>query len=374
MRKQETTKRRIAHLIYSQKVGGSETVAANICSHLDRNCFDPMVLFFYKSHGSMPDILSHLGVPYHGFNICRKNILFRPFLIASLLNRLKIDILHVHHVPLYKGVANGVRFSKVKGVIVTEHAKFSISKSLQLQAACKNTAQAVKFFTVVSENLKKYFVEQLDIPSKSIRVINNGIDTKRFSPNGERKKFAEIIPLKNSKKIVINVGRFAEAKDHLTLLSAVHKVLQKRDDLHLVLVGDGELRSAIEMKIDELGLGNHVSLLGSRSDVDKLMPSADIFVLSSKREGLPMVLMEAMSSGLPVVATDVGGIAELVHNNVNGALVPPQNADSLAEAINTILEHPNKALQMGKSARNLIINRYSLDKISESYAALYNSI
>ncbi len=367
-------KRRIAHLIYSQKVGGSEIVAANICSRLDRNIFDPMVLFFYKSQGSMPDILSLLGVPCRGFNICRWNILFKSFLIASLLNRLKVDILHVHHVPLFKGVANGVRLSRVKGVVVTEHANFSISKNPKLQSACRKIAGSVDFFTVVSDNLKKYFVEELNIPEQYIRVIGNGIDTERFTLEKPKGKLLEIQALYKKKKILLNVGRFAEAKDHITLLSAVKKVVQKRDDLALVLVGDGELRPVIEQKIRELDLGNHVCLLGSRSDVDQLMADADIFVLSSKREGLPMVVMEAMASGLPVVATNVGGISEVVRDDINGTLVPPQNADLLAEAITNILEHPQKADDMGKSARKLIVDHYSLDKITDSYAALYNVI
>ena len=372
------TKLRVAHLIYSEKVGGSETVAANICSRLDRDRFDPMVLFYFKSQGSMPRILERLGVPCAGFGMTRSLFLLRPFLVARLLKRLKIDMLHVHHVRLYLRVASGARLARLKGIIVTEHAKFSISRSPRLQEGCRKTARSVDFFTVVSNNLKQYFVETLRVPESRIKVVPNGIDTRRFQPCTQRGELAALLPQgirdDKDKKIIITVGRFAEAKDHFTLLAAVRQLARHRQDFHLVMIGDGELHSAVEQRIKELELESYITTPGSRSDVDSLMPGADLFVLSSKREGLPMVVMEAMACGLPVVATKVGGIPEVVHHGENGALVPPGKPEQLAAALDSFLEDPQKAADMGHAARNLIAERYDLDVIAARYAALYSSL
>ena len=349
-------------------------VAANVCKHLDRRRFDPLVLFFYQSTGSMPEILNNLGVESHGLEIMRRHIFIRPFIVASALNRLGIDILHVHHVPLYNRVANGLKLSRVKGVVLTEHAKYSISRSGRLQQASRRAAGSVNFFTTVSSNLKNFFTAELGIPEQSIQVIHNGIDTRRFAPGKGGDTLRSIIPRRRYDKILINVGRLAEAKDHFTLLLMMKKLVQKDSNVILVLIGDGELRPAIEQKIEELSLENHVFLLGSRADVDDLMHQADLFVLSSKREGLPMVVLEAMASGLPVVSTDVGGISEVVRNSENGALVPPENPDRLAEAVQRILSDPKLSGHMGTSARDWIVRHYSLDNITKKYAALYRLI
>ncbi len=371
------TRIRVAHLIYSEKVGGSETVAANVCSRLDRHRFDPMLLFFYKSRGSMPQILSRLGVAHDGLNITRSSLVVRPFLVAAHLNRLRIDILHVHHVHLYRRVARGVRLSRVRGVVVTEHAKFSISRSASLQGWSRKTARRANIFTVVSNNLKNYFVEELDIPEQLIRVIYNGIDTERFVPRRGRGKLTDILAPANSGKdirIMISVGRLAEAKDHLTMLNALKMLRKQRNDFHLVLIGDGELRSTIGRQIRSLELSDNVTVAGSRSDVDDLMPAGDLFVLSSKREGLPMVIMEAMASGLPVVATAVGAVPEIIRDGENGLLVPPGDPRRLAAAINTLLDNRSRAVEMGHAGRRFIVGNHSLEAIAAQYAALYSAI
>lgn len=365
---------RVAHLIYSKKIGGSEMVAANVCSNLDHKHFDPMILFMYKSTGAMPEVLADLGIPFSGFELTRFSSLFRPLIIAGVLNRLKIDILHVHHIPLYMKVALGVQLSRVKGVVFTEHAKFSISRSARLQNGCRRAARDANFFTTVSDNLKQYFVEELGILEKSIEVVLNGVDTKRFSPDNGKGRLNELLPSTNKGKILISVGRLTEAKDQESLLIAIKKLVQNGVDIFLALVGEGELRSRIEGSIEQLGLGQRVFLLGNRTDVHELLPDATMFVLSSRREGLPMVLLEAMASGLPVVSTNVGGIPEVIKDGVNGFLVPPEASDLLAEKIALMVGQPEKARVMGATNRTMVTNNYSMQKTADQYAQLYESI
>ncbi|MBU0681019.1 MAG: glycosyltransferase [Proteobacteria bacterium] len=365
---------RVAHLIYSPQIGGSEMVAAHVCNNLDRSRFEPMVLFMYRSSGAMPEVLSRLGVPCHSFDMTRLSFLLRPFIVARILNKLQVDVLHVHHIPLYRRVAQGVRLSRVKGVVFTEHAKFSISRTPSLQEACRRAARQVAHFTTVSEDLKNYFVTQLDIPASAIQVILNGVDIKRFRPVNREKVGQKILPSSGGGKIMISVGRLTEAKDQVTLLRAMKLLMQKQINLSLVLVGEGELRPLLEKTIRELDLQKAVFLLGNRTDVDALLPHADLFVLSSRREGLPMVLLEAMACQLPVVSTSVGGIPEVVQDGVNGLLVDPENPEALAAKIAVLLTQPDMASKMGAANRQKVVAEYSMAQTAERYGQLYEQV
>ena len=368
------SKIKVGHLIYSKKVGGSEIVAANVCSALDRSQFDPLVLFMLKSQGEMSQILHELYVPCKCLNLPWRPLPFESLYIAHLLNRLRVDILHIHHIPLYLRVIKAVKMSRVRGVVFTEHAKYSIEKSKKLQNACRLAAQQANAFTTVSADLKEYFVRELNLSDDLVQVILNGVDVRRFKPDKKSSVLRSMLPENFTGKILIHVGRLVEAKDHETLLTAMNQVVRIGHEVFLFLIGEGELKPVIEQRISELRLTDHVKMLGMRSDVDQLLLGADIFVMSSKREGLPMVLMEAMSCALPVIATDVGGISEIVNDQESGLLVAPENPYLLARAIEGICNRADGGSALGKKARQIIIENYSLEATAESYAELYNKI
>ncbi len=349
-------------------------VAAGVCSNLDRTRFDPVVLFMDKSTGPMPEILTRLSVPFDGFDMTRLSRPLRPLIVAWVLNRLKIDVLHVHHLPFYTRTAFGARLAGVKGVVFTEHSKHELSQSQRLQNDCRKAARTAAHFTVVSAELKAFFVNELGIPDESVRVIKNGVDTKRFRPLAGGAERPRVLPSSGKGHTLISVGRLHEAKDHVTLLRAIKRLVMKNVQISLVLVGEGELRGLVENTVNELGLQAHVHLLGNWTNVEDLLPHADLFVLSSRHEGLPMVLLEAMSCGLPIVTTAVGGIPEIVEDGVNGYLVPRENPDSLAEKIELLLAQPETARRMGATNRDQAVAKYSMLHTAGCYAQLYDDI
>lgn len=349
-------------------------VAASVCANLDRTRFEPFVLFMNKTTGSMPEMLTRLGIAYHGIDITRWTTVLRPFIVAIVLNRLKIDVLHVHHIPLYRQIAFAVKLTQVRGVVVTEHAKFSISRSSSLQGWCRRAARNAAAFSVVSDDLRHYFANELSIPEEALQVIRNGVDTERFQPIKQPFKLRALLPAAFHGKVLISVGRLAEAKDQLTLLRAMKVLKDKKNACCLALVGEGELRELLESMIRELGLQHHVHLFGNRTDVDVLLPQADLFVLSSRREGLPMVLLEAMACGLPIVSTNVGGIGEVVAEGVNGFLVPPENPDLLAEAIERMLTDSDRTGKISYANREKVVSEFSMVKTARYYAQLYENI
>jgi glycosyltransferase involved in cell wall biosynthesis len=364
---------RIAHLIYSPAVGGSEMIAADICARLDRSIFEPLVLFMYQAQGLMPEILSQRNIATYNLKQTRVKRLFGPLLLYKTLVGLRIDILHVHHVPLWHKIWRPTKLAKIP-VILTEHAKYSISRSNKLQEACRGAAKTVSCFTAVSKDLKDYFVKEINIPEESIRVIPNGVDIFRFAPGPRNGVLRDLLPDEFSGKVLISVGRLTEAKDQSTLLSTIEILKKQGRNIYLIMVGDGEMRASLEEEIAQKELIHCVHLAGSRSDVPELLRGADAFVLSSKREGLPMSILEAMAAGLPVIATKVGGIPEVVKDGENGVLVPPQDQNSLANAICRVLDDSKFAAKLGRGARISIEENYSIKNITEAYSELYLSV
>ena len=361
---------RIGQLIYSNKVGGSEILAANISSCLDPAIFSPNVIIYYKSKGTMPVILKEKKIDFTNIGMTRTKRLFGPLIPAFYLKRLKIDILHIHHIPLYLKIKNAAYLARIPCLILTEHAKYSISKSKRLRKACRNTVKYLDNFVTVSKNLKEYFVK-IGLPENAIRIIYNGVDTKRYRPINDVSSIREEVKVEDEDNIIVSVGRLTDAKDHKNILKALQII--KTDDLNfkLIIIGDGELREKIEHLTLKLGLKEQVILLGNRTDIDRLLNLAKIFVLHSKREGFPISLLEAMSTGLPIIATNVGGIPEIVKDGFNGVLVEPKRPQQLARAIKKIIKDKKFANKIGQNARKTINESFSLEMTTRKYADTY---
>jgi glycosyltransferase involved in cell wall biosynthesis len=210
-------------------------------------------------------------------------------------------------------------------------------------------------------------VRQIErVPGRKVRVIRNGIDLDRFPfvhRNGQ-----------HTGKHAVHVARLCISKDQSTLLHAARRVLDIEPDFRLTLVGDGADREALLALKKTLGLDERVMFLGERDDVHPILAGADLFVLSSVEEGIPLTILEAMAAGLPVVATAVGGNPEVVLPNETGLLVPPQSPQMLADAILILLRDPNRARRMGAAGRNRVEQQFDVRKVVGSYEALYERL
>jgi len=209
------------------------------------------------------------------------------------------------------------------------------------------------------------------VPRRKIRYIPNGVDTERFKPNLEDR-------LKVRKELGIDgfawlaVGRFDPPKNYPTMLQAFARVIHKHPDTVLLIAGDGPLKKTTENMARELGIEKQVKFLGIRCDIPQLMNAADAYVMSSSWEGMPNVLLEASATGLPIVATDVGGNSEIVLNGVTGFLVPPRNPEALAEAMLRLMSLSiEEREKMGKMARKHVEVNFNLDRIVDLWESLY---
>ena len=215
----------------------------------------------------------------------------------------------------------------------------------------------------VSEDCARLAMTEEGVPATRLRMIHNGIDTEAITP-------PDLTEGRLGRR-AISVGRLAAVKDLGTMLKAVQRVTKSFPDFRLQLVGDGPERESLQSLVGDLGLGASVEMLGERRDIAERLTESDIFVQSSVSEGLSLGLLEAHAAGLPIVATDVGGNAEVVLHGTTGLLVPPRDPAKLAEALMELLADPDRALAMGHRGRLRVKEEFDLRKVVQRYEELY---
>jgi sugar transferase (PEP-CTERM/EpsH1 system associated) len=212
------------------------------------------------------------------------------------------------------------------------------------------------------------------IPVPKLELIMNGVDTERFAPQLP----AAAAPWTDDPFVIGTVGRLQDVKDQATLIEAFALLCARRPalraGLRLAVVGDGPLRARLAQKAQDAGVADLVWFPGARNDIPELMRSFDLFALSSIAEGTPVTLLEAMACGLPVVATAVGGIPEVVQDGVNGALVPASNPAALAQALGRYVDERALVARHGAAARANIERHYSVAAMVGAYTALYDQL
>lgn len=294
----------------------------------------------------------------------------RIFRLAQMIRAWRPDVLHSHMVHANL-LARALRpIAKVPTLVSTIH---SINDGGRLRmAAYRLTSGLVDRVTIISRLAAERYVQIGAVPANQIQVVPNAVDTERFRrlPRA-RADLRRDLGL-SDQFVWLAVGRFEEPKDYPTMIAAFARLARARPSSRLLLVGQGSLRKAVEDLIRAEGLEARVHFLGIRRDVAELMSAADGYVLSSAWEGMPVVLLEAAAAELPIVATRVGGIAEVTEDGSTGLLVPPANPAALAEAMQRIEALPPDArTAMGARGRALVEERYGTDRVMEMWDRLY---
>jgi sugar transferase (PEP-CTERM/EpsH1 system associated) len=237
----------------------------------------------------------------------------------------------------------------------------------------------VHHYIAVSRELASYLTGRVRVPVDRVSLIGNGVDAVRFHPAATPRIPVEGMPFTDpSLWLVGTVGRMESVKDQTNLVRAFIRAVQidaeAKRRMRLLLVGDGPQRQEVERAIDEAGVRALVWLAGERSDIPEILRGFDLFVLPSLAEGISNTILEAMASGLSVVATKVGGNPELLEPGLTGELVPPADPESLARAILRYFKDPRAARRHGSAGRSRVERQYSLDRMIADYDRLYRRL
>jgi L-malate glycosyltransferase len=228
----------------------------------------------------------------------------------------------------------------------------------------------------VSNRVQSYAIDVEGIAPEKIVVIPNrhALRSPAQLSNDERCALRQELGLRPDGLLVLSVGRLTEQKGHVHLLEAIPGVLEKFPDTVFAIAGDGPFRAELEARAQQLGVSKSVHFLGTRSDVPTLLQMAHIFALPSLWEGLPIAMLEAMAAGLPVVATRVEGVEEVIVDGENGLLLPPADPESLKIALLRLLAQPDLRVNLGTAGNTLVQGGFSLDQMGKRYEDLFVSL
>jgi glycosyltransferase involved in cell wall biosynthesis len=286
--------------------------------------------------------------------------------------RLRPDVVHTHQIGalLYAGPA--ARRERVPLVVHTEHSNHVANQTGLIRRARIRALwglagrYATRFFCVsadIAEAVTAYGV----VPRSKTGVVPNGIDTASFEMGGDTPSLRRDLGIPDNAKVVGTVGRLAEVKRQDLLVRALPRV----SDAHLLLVGDGPEMPALRQLVAELGLTDHVHFAGYQSRPQHFLHLMDVFALPSRLEGMPLAILEAWASSLPVAATRVGGVPKMVEHGTNGLLVEPGDERALADAIASLLAEPDRAQRLGAAGRDLVSARFDTKATTDCYEGHY---
>ena len=224
----------------------------------------------------------------------------------------------------------------------------------------------------VSPEVRQQLQEAL--PGRNVELIPNGIDTDVFANIHKRTSLRQELGIAGEDMVVGAIGRLVPEKGYLFFLACAKRLACVYKKLKILIIGDGPLRGELEDWVETAGLQQSVTFLGVRKDIPELLSLIDIFVMASTSEGLPMVLLEAMAAGKPVVATRVGDIPNVVEHGVSALIVPPADPEALADAVETLLLDAALRDRLGSNARQKVVADYSAQKMARAYTKVYERL
>lgn len=363
---------KITHVVEHLPTGGLERIVVDLVREQVRRGHRCQVVCLHE-RGRLADELTGAGVPVHA---CGKRVgIDLPALwrLRGHLRRHSTQVLHTHNNAAHYvalTAAIGLDFDRV---VNTRHGMGSDDRASRRERRYAMTMRRTDAVVTVCDSARRSFIERRMVPPEKLRVVLNGIHTAQFvaASDAARARALATLGLPSTTRVIGSVGRLNQAKDQRTLLDAFATLRRRGNDAALLILGEGDLRGALERRIAALGITDRAFLLGDRSDVADWLPAFDVFALSSITEGYSVALLEACASALPIVATRVGGNAEIVREGVNGVLVPPRDADALADALASLLAAPERARALGAAGRTWVGAHGSVAAMADGYEKVY---
>lgn len=354
------------HIVDSLNLGGAERVAVNVANVLAQRGLS-VHLCTTRASGRLEAIV--------GAGVARLRLQRSSRLDIEAIRRLaqyvreeQIEILHAHGTSIFVAALASMLTRRVKVVWHVHSGAWPTDKTALWPFRLLRAR--VAFVLTASEPLTHWVKERLGFPATAVTYLHNFVLPRSEGAEGDR------LPGASGMRIVYTAN-FAAAKDHRNLLEAMRIVVERSNGAHLVLLGggeDGDMARDLRDTVGQLGLANHVSFLGQRMDVPDLLAQADIGVISSYAEGLPLSLLEYGEAGLAVVTTDVGQCADVVERGSAGLVVPRRDPEALAGALLSLLASPERRKQLAERLRERVRSDYSAEGAINSLTRLYDAL
>ena len=294
------------------------------------------------------------------------------FRLCWVIYRRRVDLIHVNsYVP---GNYARLAAALMQVPIIIDHWHGFTRFSGKRRLICRFLGRFTDLSLAVSQGVKDYLLQEIGLDPAKIRVAPNGVDVAALDAARPGDAVRRDLGLPEGLAVIGLVGRLDHwGKGHKELFTAMAQ-LRERHPVHALIVGGGRRKDEVRALAAGLGLADAVHFLGQRQDVPDLLNAMDIFVLPSYSEGVSLALLEAMAAGLPVIATAVGGLPEVVTDGETGLLIPPRDAAALARALARLLDDPDGAKALGDRARQHVRAHYSLDRLGREINEIYEEL
>jgi glycosyltransferase involved in cell wall biosynthesis len=361
--------RTVLHLSSTSGPGGAETLASRIAAGLDRTRFRSIIGLF--TPGWLKDRCERLGLPTFVVPMASQWDLRWIVRCCKIVRRQEAALIHAHE---FRANSFGTLVARLCGIplVATVHGKNYYPDQVKRRIAYRWVSRAARM-VAVSHDLRRFLEARIGIPRGRITVIHNGVDTVQNASSAQIQQTRLELGIGDDEFVIGIVGSLYPVKGHMSLLDAMKTVLTRYPKARLVVIGQGDLEQTLKRRVSELGIERAVSFLGLRDDVPRLLPLLDLFVLPSLSEGLSVALLEAMSAGVAVIASNVGGNPEIVVNGETGYLVPAQRSEELASRIIALMSNPELTRLLGSRGKERVSQEFTTARMLEQYQALYDS-
>lgn len=361
-----TAERRInlLQIIGGAIVGGMETYVLRLLQHLPHDIFNVTCLCVSESR--ITSQLRDIGCQVHITPITDEPDWQSIQLGVSLIRAEAIDVIHAH-LPNAHSLAGILSRLTETPALATIHSRYLSMRDFEVHKLTQ---------THISVVAKTAYFQALNlgIPPSKLRFIANGVDTDIFRPVAKTNYLHSIVNVIAGAPLVGSIGRLSPEKGPEVFIQAASIAHKRLQNCHFVLVGEGPLRAKLENDIDNLGLANYIHMAGLQSDMPRVYASLDLSVSTSYSEGMPLAIIEAMASGLPVVATNVGGVVDIVEVGGTGLLHGAGDFTGIADSIVTLMSDESTRIAMGKAARKRVEEKFELSDSASQTSELLRSL
>lgn len=366
---------RVLETIRQGQIGGGETHLLDLVDNLDKNVFDPVVLSF--TDGPMVDRLKSMGITTHIIPTTKPFDFTKWKQVKRLMQAEKVELVHAHGTRANSNVTWAARQLNLPLVYTVHGWSFHDNQSFPLKKLrvlgekylTNKSSVNISVSNSVHETGKKYFSNYRSV------IIPNGINQQKFDPSRSLKDIRSELGISKDTILILFLARFTEQKQPLTMIRSFCKAAAQQSNLRLLMVGDGELKREADALVANSGMSDKIIMLPFRQDVPDILAAADIYVLPSLWEGLPLGLLEAMAMGKAVIASKADGTKEVIQHNINGIMVNVENLES--EVSQAIIQLGNDATlrqRLGEAARATITNTYSAARMTRQVEEIYRRL
>jgi sugar transferase (PEP-CTERM/EpsH1 system associated) len=375
MKKGEAKGRRITigHTIYAFHDGGMERGLLNLINYGDRDHFHHVILCLTEA-GAFAKLLASPSCTVVELHKKEGNDWRLPWRIARLVHEHELDVLHARGWPTLIETAIGARLAKVSATIYGFHGKtFDDLQGIGFKRRWlqKVGIRSYKKIVTLNPRMRSELATECGIGEDLIHLIANGVDVEKFHPYDDQDALRSRFGIPVNRFIIGNVARLDPVKNHEIFMPVLQRLKKRADCPFFLVVGEGSHRAALEAEAARLGLGAHIRFFGYSEHIAELLNCMDLYVQPSLYEGFSNTILEAMACGLPILATDVGGSADLFSAGREGFFFRPEDDETLASLIVQLQHNAFLRYGMGRHARSRAVEHFSIWRTVSQYEAMY---